>query len=293
MPSRSLLKTDLGGGHGRKSWSSPQFLHGPKNYRRPPRPPPPPPPPPPRPPPPPPPRSATSTAARGPANAAAATATTTHHRHGKRRPHRRRAGRPHWPAGSSGCACSPRCRAAKSRFNEPLSKLGREAAAGRCRLLSRVGPRPGAFCAGRAPAAGRVAAVAVGFRPLVPLALLVVALVVALVDIAVSVGQDVVLPSRRPHFGLGGPGRLGRPGFGLGPGCLAGTPRAGPGRSPPCPRPSAPAGCPVGRGGRPADSRCPAGYRGSAVRRAGLKAARDVRRASLPAALRAAGPASC
>ena len=48
----------------------------------------------------------------------------------------------------------------------------------------------------------------------------------------------------------------------------------------------------VGQGGKPVGSRFQAGYRGSDDWRARLKAAQDVRRASLPAALRAAGPGS-
>ena len=212
-------------------------------------------------------------------------------------PRRRRAGRPHWPAGSSGCAAAPVAgRRSPGSMNRCRSWAGRPLPG--VETAARVGPRPGAFAC--RPGAGRWPISALGSGPLAALALLKVTLVIALVDIAVPVGQDVVLPSRRPHFGLSRPGRLGRPGFGLGSGGLAGPLPAGrqdarllPGQDD-REKLHLPVGCPVGRGGRPADSRSPAGYRGSAVRRAGWKAApQDVRRASLPAVPRVAGPALC
>lgn len=92
------------------------------------------------------------------------------------------------------------------------------------RLLSRSGRGPGPL---RRPGASRGPISSFWSGPLAALALLKVPLVVALVDLAVSVGQDVVLASRRPDSGLSRPGRLGRPGFSPRSGGLSRTTRTG------------------------------------------------------------------
>ncbi|RJR48396.1 MAG: hypothetical protein C4567_00010 [Deltaproteobacteria bacterium] len=76
-----------------------------------------------------------------------------------------------------------------------------------------------------------------GGFPLAPLTLLIVALIVAFVDIAVFIGQDVILAPGGPHLWLGGPGPLGRSGARFGSDGLAGAAwpgagLAGPGRQP-------------------------------------------------------------
>jgi hypothetical protein len=94
--------------------------------------------------------------------------------------------------------------------------------------LTGVGAGPGRghrASPGSWPGGRRRARRSAGRLPLVPLALLIVSLVAPLIDVAIAVGQDVVLTSRRPDFGLGGPVCLSRPGFGFWPGCLSGLSR--------------------------------------------------------------------
>ena len=102
------------------------------------------------------------------------------------------------------------------RGKVPIQLTAVKAGPGGCRRPGRGG-RPG-----RGPFTPR-------FRPLVPLALLEIALVISSIDIAVAVGQNIVLSSRGPCFRLRGPASLSRPGFCLGSGGLAGASRPGPG----------------------------------------------------------------
>ena len=200
MPSHSLLKTDLGGDHGRQSWSSPQFLHSSqkptvghhrrglrhhrrghhRRHRR---------------------AATTATAAaRGPAEAAAAPATATAAGRettaagtgGRTGPLEVLGAHAHPAAGRRSPDSMTRCRSWAGRPPSGVAAAGR----GRAAALGPAAP------AGRRPRAGPPVDSRSGSGPLAALALLEVALVVSSIDIAVAVSQDIVLPSRRPHFGL-------------------------------------------------------------------------------------------